>query len=74
MPMKTYEVEYTRTVFVYYTVEALDEDSAEEKAWEELREDQSRSTWDLRRCSLYPQTTSNWEVESVKETNEGEMK
>ena len=62
MPMKPYEVGFTRTVFVYYTVEALDEDSAEEKAWEELREDQSRSTWD------------NWEVESVKETNEGEMK
>ena len=32
MPMKPYEVGFTRTVFVYYTVEALDEDSAEEKA------------------------------------------
>ena len=62
MPMKPYEVGFTRTAFVYYTVEALDEDSAEEKAWEELRETQPRSTWD------------NWEVESVEETNEGEVK
>lgn len=56
--MKTYEVEYTRTAFLYFTVEALDEDSAEEKACEELRETQPRSTW------------NSWEVESVKETNE----
>ena len=59
MPMKLYEVGFTRTAFVYYTVEALDEDRAEEKAWEELREDQSRSTWD------------NWEFESVEEAEDG---
>tara|TARA_R110000803_G_scaffold33796_1_gene73999 strand:+ start:246 stop:416 length:171 start_codon:yes stop_codon:yes gene_type:complete len=53
--MKTYEVGYTRTAFVYYTVEALDEDSAEEKAWEELRETQPRSTW------------NSWETNSVEE-------
>tara|TARA_R110000772_G_scaffold169413_1_gene281291 strand:+ start:424 stop:612 length:189 start_codon:yes stop_codon:yes gene_type:complete len=54
MPTKLYEVGFTRTTFIYYTVEALDEDSAEEKAREELQETQPRSTWD------------NWETESIE--------
>jgi hypothetical protein len=36
MPMKLYEVEFVRTAYVTYVVEALDETHAEEEAWKLL--------------------------------------
>jgi hypothetical protein len=54
--MKTYEVELKRTSYVTMTVEAENEEAAEEAAWEELAEDGS---WNDRDAS--------WEVESIEE-------
>ena len=39
MPFKIYEVELKRVSYVTYTVEALDEDAAEEVAWDLLSKD-----------------------------------
>ena len=39
MPFKIYEVELKRTSYVTYVVEALDENAAEEVAWDLLQKD-----------------------------------
>ena len=39
MPMKIYEVELRRTSYVTYTVQALDENQAEDEAWRLLEGD-----------------------------------
>ena len=39
MPFKIYEVELKRVSYVTYTVEALDENAAEEVAWDLLSKD-----------------------------------
>lgn len=47
--MKTYEVEIRRTSFFVVTVEAKDEEEAEDKAWEEInsRADTYHASWDI---------------------------
>lgn len=61
--MKTFEVELRRTSYITVTVEAEDEDKAEELAWKEVegRDDKSYA---------------NWEVESIEEvkSTKGESK
>ena len=52
--MNTYEIELKRTSFVTYTVEALDEDSAENEAWEQLAQDGKTDHG------------ASWEVESIE--------
>jgi len=54
MPMKLYEVELKRVSFVTYTVEALDENHAEEEAWKLLERDGGADNGD-----------ADWEVSSV---------
>ena len=58
MPMKTYEVELKRVSYVTYTVQALDENHAEDEAWKLLKRD-GRDTND-----------ATWEVEYVSEYEE----
>lgn len=58
MPMKTYEVELKRISYVTYTVQALDENHAEDEAWKLLERD-GRETND-----------ATWEVEYVAEYEE----
>lgn len=53
--MKTYEVELRRTSYITVTVEAEDEDHAEELAWKEI---------ETGRTDINDAT---WEVESIKE-------
>ena len=52
--MKTYQIELKRTSFVTYTVEALDEDSAENEAWRLLEKDGNDKGY------------ADWEVESIE--------
>ena len=50
MPMKMYEVEFVRTAYVTYVVEALDENHAEEEAWKLLEKDgndKGDANWDV---------------------------
>jgi len=54
MPMNIYEVELKRTSYVTYTVQALDENHAEDEAWKLLEKDGKSDTGD-----------ADWEVESV---------
>ena len=42
--MKTYEIEIRRTSYITVTIEAENEEQAEELAWEELDEDGSYGT------------------------------
>ena len=58
MPMKNYEVELKRISYVTYTVQALDENHAEDEAWKLLERD-GRDTND-----------ATWEVEYVAEYEE----
>ena len=62
--MKTFEVELRRTSFITMTVEAENEDKAEELAWAELESGRT-DIWD-----------AQWEVESIEEvkSTEGEVK
>ena len=53
--MKTYEVEFKRTSFVTYSVEADSEEEAQEKAWEELESDNDWSGYD-----------ADWEIQMVE--------
>jgi ribosomal protein L20A (L18A) len=49
--MKTYEVELQRTSYITITVEAENEDDAEDKAWREIeggRTDINDAEWDIR--------------------------
>jgi hypothetical protein len=52
--MKTYEVEFRRTSYITYTVEAQDKDEAERKAWIDIPDHEFNS--------------ADWEVESIEET------
>lgn len=56
MPFKIYEVELKRTSYVTYTVEALDENAAEEVAWDLLKKDGKDNN------------DAHWEVNFVWET------
>ena len=58
MPMKNYEVELKRISYVTYTVQALDENHAEDEAWKLLERD-GRDNND-----------AHWEVEYVAEYEE----
>lgn len=58
--MKTFEVELRRTSYITVTVEAVDEDDAEAKAWQEIENG---------RNDIYD---AQWDVESIEET-EGEQ-
>jgi hypothetical protein len=51
--MRTFEVELRRTSYITLTVEAENEDDAEEKAWLELDE--------------HAHADANWDVESIEE-------
>lgn len=53
--MKTYEVELRRTSYITITVEAENEDDAEEKAWREIEGG---------RTDIYD---AQWDVESIEE-------
>jgi hypothetical protein len=55
MPMKLYEVEFLRTAYVTYVVEALDEGHAEDEAWKLLERDGGADNRD-----------ANWDVSSVE--------
>ncbi len=55
--MKTYEVELRRTSYIIVTVEAENEDDAEEKAWHEV---------ELTRADIYD---AAWEIESIEEVH-----
>ena len=46
MPFKIYEVELKRVRYVTYTVEALDENHAEEIAWDLLKKDEA-GQWEV---------------------------
>ena len=52
--MKTYEIELKRTSYVIYEIEAPDEDSAENEAWERLEQGGKADGY------------GNWEVESIE--------
>ena len=52
--MKTFEVELCRTSYITLTVEAENEDDAEDKAWKEIQ-------------AGYRPDDSSWVVESVEE-------
>lgn len=56
--MRTYEVELQRTSYVTVTVEAENEDEAEEVAWKRIEADGVNIN------------DSNWSVESVEEIHE----
>ena len=56
MPFKIYEVELKRTSYVTYVVEALDENAAEEVAWELLQKDGTSDKGD-----------AEWELNNVWE-------
>ena len=58
MPMKTYEVELKRISYVTYTVQALDENHAEDEAWKLLERDGRDTNY------------ATWEVEYVAEYEE----
>lgn len=62
--MKTFEVELRRTSYITVTVEAEDEDKAEELAWEELEAGRT-DIWD-----------AQWDIESIEEvkSTKGESK
>lgn len=50
MPFRIYEVELKRTSYVTYVVEALDENAAEEVAWDLLKKDgndKGEAEWEL---------------------------
>ena len=56
MPMKLYEVEFKRTSYVTHIVEALDEDAAEEVAWDLLKKDgndKGEAEWELNNVWSY---------------------
>lgn len=55
--MKTFEVELRRTSYITVTVEAEDEDQAEELAWKEIETGRT----DINDAA--------WEVESIEEVN-----
>lgn len=57
--MRTYEVELRRTSYITVTVEARDQNEAEEKAWQEIENG---------RTDIYD---AQWDVESIEEV-EGE--
>jgi len=57
--MKTYEVELKRESYIVLTIEAENEDEAQEKAWKEI-EDRPDSD------------DASWLIESIEETNQGE--
>ena len=61
--MKTFNVELKRVSYVTITVEAESQDHAEEMAWEELHSDGS-----------YGLGYADWDIESVEELTQGEMK
>lgn len=52
--MRTFEVELRRTSYITLTVEAENEDDAEEKAWLELDDEHAHAD-------------ANWDVESIEE-------
>ena len=56
MPFKIYEVELKRTSYVTYNVQALDEDAAEEVAWDLLKKDGKDNN------------DAHWEVNAIWET------
>ena len=58
--MKTYEVELKRTSYITLTVEARDQNEAEEKAWQEIEHNRA----DI--------NDANWEVESIEEVEGAE--
>lgn len=62
--MKTFEVELRRTSYITVTVEAENEDQAEEKAWKEIENG---------RTDIYD---AQWDIESLEEVEptEGEVK
>ena len=56
MPFKIYEVELKRTSYVTYVVEALDENAAEEVAWDLLQKDgndKGDAEWELNNIWSY---------------------
>ena len=55
--MRTYEVELRRTSYITLTVEAENEDDAEEKAWREIENG---------RTDIYD---AQWDVESIEEVH-----
>jgi hypothetical protein len=57
--MKTYQIELKRTSYINMTVEAENEDAAEELAWKELES-----------CETY--ADASWLIESIEETKQGE--
>jgi hypothetical protein len=56
--MRTYEVELRRTSYITITVEARDQNEAEEKAWQEIEHNRA----DI--------NDANWEVESIEEQSD----
>ncbi len=56
--MRTYEVELRRTSYITITVEARDQNEAEELAWREIEHDRA----DI--------NDANWEVESIEEQSD----
>lgn len=56
--MKTYEVEFQRTSYITVTVEANNEDEAEEVAWADLE------------ANTVNINDADWNVESVEEVHE----
>jgi hypothetical protein len=56
MPMKLYEVEFVRTAYVTYVVEALDESHAEDEALKLLERDGRADNGD-----------ANWDVSYIEE-------
>ena len=57
--MKTYEVELKRESYIVLTIEAENEDEAQEKAWKEIED-------------LPDSDDASWLIESIEETNQGE--
>jgi hypothetical protein len=56
--MKTFQVEYRRTSFVFVTVQAETAEEADEKAWKQLEEDHYIND-------------AMWEIDSIEEVQEG---
>jgi len=62
--MKTYGVELKRTSYIFVTVEAENEDDADEQAWKRIEADGGINIYD-----------SSWDIESIEEiTNEHDSK
>jgi hypothetical protein len=52
--MKTYEIELRRTSFITVTVEAENQEQAEDKAWQEINYDPVNDS-------------ASWDIEDIKE-------